>query len=263
MWRTLKITVIVMRRTGLLNNSTNRGWAAAFSLAAFHSSGSGTEWRIQSTSNAGKMPTRKITRSGSFSQVSRIMLATAAARLPRFTPVCSTAAIQGRHCGRPCFRQERRPHGPLAANPQRGQKPKDHQVPPRVGKERQAGEDGVGKNGEHQRPAAAQSIADAPEECRRPAPSQRGTPPESTSAYRPTDGSCSFTLQQVRHERRRHQRVQVHVEPVEQPAEPRRDSRPPLLRREVGQACDFLAGLIFSLRHGRLRGNNEGRMTNV
>ena len=41
--------------------------------------------------------------------------------------------------------------------------------------------------------------------------------------------------EQLRDERRGHQRVKVHVQPVERPAQPRRDARAPLLARNLAQ----------------------------
>ena len=45
--------------------------------------------------------------------------------------------------------------------------------------------------------------------------------------------------QQLRDERRGHQRVEVHVQPVEQPAQPRRDAGRLLGGRELAQGPRF------------------------
>ena len=102
-----------------------------------------------------------------------------ASKTPRLTPVCSTAAIQGRQ------RRARSPtatsaDGPFAANPQRRQESKDQQLPPRLREEGQAGEQRVGEDRQHQRPAAAQPVADPPKKPP-PRPSRPGTPPGSRS----------------------------------------------------------------------------------
>ena len=92
--------------------------------------------------------------------------------------VCSTAAIQGRHA-RPGLRQQRRPDRPFAADPQRREEPEDEQLPPGLREERQPGERGVGRDRQRQRPAAAEQVADAPEEpaAQRPADEERRLDP--------------------------------------------------------------------------------------
>src|SRR6185503_10991016 len=59
---------------------------------------------------------------------------------------------------------------------------------------------------------------------------------------------------QLRDERQRHQRIEVHVQPVERPAQPRRDAGFPLLRRELAFAtCDGAGGSFEWSGNGRRR----------
>ena len=64
----------------------------------------------------------------------------------------------------PGLRQQRGADGPLAADAERGQESDDEQLPPRLREEGKAGEQGIGEDGQAQRPAPADAVADAPEE---------------------------------------------------------------------------------------------------
>ena len=78
------------------------------------------------------------------------------------------------------FRTAARPDGPFPADAQRGQEAEDQQLPPSLGEEGQAGEQGVGEDGQRQRPAAAETIADPPKEpaAQRPAEEEGRLDPE-------------------------------------------------------------------------------------
>ena len=142
----------------------------------------------------------------------------------------------------PGLRQQRGADGPLAADAERGQEADDEQLPPRVREEGKAGEQGIGEDGQAQRPAPADAVADAPEETApdRPADQERGLDPGAVPAdvFIPCVGDAN----QLRDEGGRDQDVKVHVQAVEQPAEPGGDGRFPLVRREVAQALDLVAG---------------------
>ena len=136
---------------------------------------------------------------------------------------------------RPGFREQRRPHRPFAADAQRGQEPENQQVPPRLREEGQPGEGGVGQDGEAQRARPAQPVADAPEEpaAQRPAEHEPALDDRAVMAHARVGGAGG--PEQLRDERRGHQRVKVHVQPVERPAQPRGDARAPLLARDLAQ----------------------------
>ncbi len=115
---------------------------------------------------------------------------------------------------RPGFRQNRCPHGPFAADAQRRQEPKNHQMPPGMGEIRHACESRIRENRKHQRAAAAHSIANAAENRtpQRPTDEERRLNPRGMSTDR---WIVLVDAQQQRHKRRCHERVQIHVEPVE------------------------------------------------
>ncbi len=142
----------------------------------------------------------------------------------------------------PGLRQQRGADGPLAADAERGQESDDEQLPPRVREEGKAGEQGVGEDRQAQRPAPADAVADAPEETapNRPADQERGLDPGAVPAdvLIPRVGGAD----QLGDEGGRDQDVKVHVQAVEQPAEPGGEARLPLVRREVAQALDLVAG---------------------
>src|ERR1043165_5547796 len=96
-----RIVRIVVRNTLPWNNSLTRGAFAPIRLrAACHSSGSGTLRRIQNTISAGSNPTRNTNFSGDGCPLNILALSPTAAQAistPMFTPVWSTAAIQGPH----------------------------------------------------------------------------------------------------------------------------------------------------------------------
>ena len=98
---------MVVRRILPLNRSVIPG-VTVFFLASCHSSGSGTCFLIQKVIRAGSNPTKNSARSLKlvtsmpriFTLSGRIVRASpnmVATTTPKFTPLCSTAAIQGRH----------------------------------------------------------------------------------------------------------------------------------------------------------------------
>jgi hypothetical protein len=128
------------------------------------------------------------------------------------------------------------PDRPLAADPQGGQEPEEEELPPGLGEVGQPGEQGVGEDREHERPAAAEAVGDAAEE-----PAAQG-PADQEGRLDVRAGELDlrvlevFGPEQLGHERGGDEHVQVHVEPVEQPAEPGRDPGLPLPGRQVAQA---------------------------
>src|SRR5262249_26191043 len=61
--------------------------------------------------------------------------------------------------------------------------------------------------------------------------------------------------EQLSHERRRYERVEVHVQPVKSPAQPGRNARSPLLARELAQARDLaLLDVVAGRRDSGLGG---------
>ena len=207
--------------------------------AACHSSGSGTSWRIQKTRSAGRTPTRN-TRRG-------------------FWPASSEGRDRGQQDAEvdprlqdrrdpgppvlgPRLREQRRADGPFSPDAERGHEPEDEQVPPRLRERREPREERIRQDRQAERPAPPQAIADQPEEpaAERPA-EQEGRLDERAVPPHPLVPRV-VDEQQLRDERERDQRIQVHVQPVEQPAEPGRDARLPLLGREVAQAADLVIG---------------------
>ena len=158
------------------------------------------------------------------------------------TPVCKHGGHPGPPLLGPGLRQQRGADGPFAADAQRRQKAEDQQLPPGLREERQAGEQRIGQDRQDQRPAAAQQIAHPAEEtaAQRPAHEKRGLNPRAFLANQRVGRAGD--AQQVHDERRGHKRVEVHVQAVEQPAEPRGDAGFPLLRRDVTQTCHITLG---------------------
>src|SRR5262245_51044044 len=76
----------VVRKTSPLNNSPTPGPFPCLLFSFVHSSGSGTDFRIQNTSSAGTMPTKNTTR-GQLSNPFKHQFAKHASKTPRFTPV--------------------------------------------------------------------------------------------------------------------------------------------------------------------------------
>ena len=139
-----------------------------------------------------------------------------------------------RHPGAPTagprFRDEGRPHRPLASDPKRRKEPADEQLPPRLGEEREPGEQGVREDRHVQGPRAADSVADATEEAaaERPAHEEARLHDRARAAYRGIP--LVEAPEQFGYEGGSHERVEVHVEAVKQPAKPGGDAALPLLR---------------------------------
>ena len=165
--------------------------------------------------------------------------------MPRLTPVWSTAAIQGRQRRGQVSESSEAPtaHSPPIPRAARNRKisrchqvcaKNDRPVNRRVGEDRQASGPGSGRAGRRRG-----------RRSRRPAPSRPGTPPGSTSCTSRRRGSLvSATPEQLGDERGRDQHVQVHVQAVEQPAQPGGDARLPLRGGEVAQAPGSRRGRV-------------------
>ena len=122
---------------------------------------------------------------------------------------------------RPRFGKQARADRPFAADAERGEKAEDEQLPPGLREARETGESGVGENGEAQRAAAPELVADASEEsaAERPADEERRLNPRALLFHKRIVGAVR--ADELHHERRRDERVEMHVQPVEHPAEPR------------------------------------------
>ena len=131
---------------------------------------------------------------------------------------------------------------PFAADAQGGQEPEDEQLPPGPGEERQAREGGVGEDRQRQRPAAPHAVGDAPEEAaaQRPADQESGLDHGTVGAHQRV--FLAGDAQQLGDEGGGHQHVEVHGEPVEQPAQPGREAGLPLPRRQAAQGRHLTAG---------------------
>ena len=177
-----------------------------------------------------------------------MILASPAARMPTLTPVWSTAAIQGRHWRGQVSDSSDAPTAHSPPMPSAARNRKMSRVPPRLRKERQPGEGGVSQHRQAQRTRAAQPVADAPEEPapQRPAQHEAALDDRTVAAHARVGGGGG--PEQLRDERRGHQRVEVHVQPVERPAQPRGDARAPLLARELAQMRDLASDARAGLR---------------
>src|SRR5439155_4373627 len=100
-------------------------------------------------------------------------------------------------------------------------------------KERKPCERRISEHGKAQCAGAAQPITNAPEESSAQCPAQKESPLNNRAVMPHLRVSGSKAAEQLGDEGRRHQRVQVHVQPVECPPQPRRNSRPPLMFREL------------------------------
>ena len=114
-------------------------------------------------------------------------------------------------------------------------------MPPGLREERQPREAGVGEDGERQCPAAAQHIANAAKErpANRPADQECGL---DDGAMRADGGVTLWHQHELRHKRRRDERVEMHVEAVKHPAQPCGESGTALLRRQVAQSGNVRSG---------------------
>jgi hypothetical protein len=100
----------------------------------------------------------------------------------------------------------------------------------------EAGEDRVGEDGEAEGAAAAEPIAQAPEEAATQGPpgEERRLDPRALLAHGGVGGAGGG--EQLHHEGRGDERVEVHVQAVEQPAQPGRDAGLSLRGGQVAQA---------------------------
>ena len=134
---------------------------------------------------------------------------------------------------RPGLREEGGADCPFAADTQGGQEAEDEQLPPRLREERQSREQGIGKDGEHKSPAAAQPIRDAPEKSTSKCPTDQERCLDPGTVVTDLRILLAGNAEQLGDKRGGDQHIQVHVQAVEQPAQPRRNPRSPLLRRQI------------------------------
>ncbi len=159
---------------------------------------------------------------------------------PMLTALCRTAAIHGRHRRGHVSESSAAPTAhspPIPSAARKRQIRRCHQV---WAKNDNPVKSGIGEDREVQAPGAADAVADASEEpaAQRPAHQERGL---DDRAVAPTRSSRWSTSEQLRHEGRGHERIEVHVQAVEKPAQPGGDSRLPLVRRDLAQSRRFLA----------------------
>ena len=166
-------------------------------------------------------------------------MAAIARSTPKFPNDCRTAAIQGPQRRGQVSANSDAPTAHSPPIPSGGQKAADQKVPPGLRDEGEAGEEGVGKDSEYQGRGASKTIAQPAEKPapQRPAHEERRLNDRSVIAHRRI--ALVLYAEQLGHERGGHQRVEVHVQAVEKPAEPRGDTRLPLLRRKVAQPHDL------------------------
>src|SRR5439155_14503254 len=119
---------------------------------------------------------------------------------------------------RPRLREQRGANRPLASNAESGQKPENQEMPPAMRKTREPGEESVRQDRERQRAATSEKIAEAAEETAAQRPAEEK--PALDDARVPAHAGIAGALdgQELRDERRIHQRVKVHVEAVEGPS---------------------------------------------
>ena len=120
---------------------------------------------------------------------------------------------------RPGLGKERSADGPFAADTERGEETEDHQLPPSLREERKAREQRVGQDGQDQRATAAEPVADDAEEgaAQGPAEQERRLDPRAVERH----GRVGLLdHEQLGHEDRGDERIQVQVEAVEEPTEP-------------------------------------------
>ncbi len=130
---------------------------------------------------------------------------------------------------RPGFREERCSHRPFASDAQSREKSENKQLPPRLSKRRKPSEGRVSQNGQAEGPAAAQQIADPPEEGAAQRPAHQKEAVDDCPMLR-DDRIFGRKVHEQGDIRHRHQRVEMHVQPIEHPAKPGGDARSPLLR---------------------------------
>ena len=175
----------------------------------------------------------------------------------------------GAPAGRPRLREEAGPDGPFPADAEGSQKPEYHELPPRVRRGAEARAEGVGQDRERERLAPADAVAE---------------PAKKSAAERPADQERRLDIgglllypgiraargaQQVDDEGRGDQRVQVDLQPVEEPAEPCRDPGLPLPRGDAAKAFGFGGHSLFPgvtssgrpRRPGPPPGGRQGRGT--
>ena len=135
----------------------------------------------------------------------------------------------------PRFGEQRSSDCPFPTDTQSREEPENEQVPPGLGEEGEPGKKRVGQNGQAQRARAPQTVSDPAEEAAAQSPAQQ-EPALNQGTIVPNPSVCSgFGADELRHERRSHQGVKMHVQAVEGPPKPRSNSGAPLLRAESAQ----------------------------
>ena len=138
--------------------------------------------------------------------------------------------------GGPGLRKERGPDRPLPADPEGGQEPEQHQLPPGLRQRAKTRAERVGEDGQGKRPAAPQPV---------PEPAEEGAPERPADEEGRLDVgalllhggvAAPVRAQQEHDKRRRDERVEVELQPVKEPPEPRRRPRLPLPGCDAGEA---------------------------
>jgi hypothetical protein len=162
--------------------------------------------------------------------------------MPKFTAHCSTAAIQGRHFFGQVSESSEAPtaHSPPIPSAARNRKIIScHQV---LREERKAREKRVGEDRQDQRAAAAEAVADDAEER-----AAEG-PPEEEGRLDPRTVKRHGRVglrdeEQLRHEDRGDERVEVKVESVEEPTQPGGEAGLLLMGGQLAELRGFGGGL--------------------
>ena len=162
----------------------------AFSRAAVHSAGSGTLRRIQKTRKAGRIADEEHVAGR---QVGHQIDGDGGEQDADVDAVWSTAAIHGRQRLGQVSASSDEPTAHSPPMPSAARKRKMRRCHHVVREGREAGEDGVGEDGQAEGAAAAEAIADASEEAaaQRPADEERGLDPRALLAHGGVGGARS------------------------------------------------------------------------
>src|SRR5207248_9614295 len=101
-------------------------------------------------------------------------------------------------------------------------------MPPLVREKRQPGKCGIREDRQPQSPRASKTVADLAEEGAAERPTQKKRSLNNRAVLADFVICRAEISEQLRYEWRRHQRVEMHVQPVESPAKPGGDARTPL-----------------------------------
>ena len=154
---------------------------------------------------------------------------------------------------RPRLGQQRRADRPLTTDAERGHETEDHELPPGLRQRAQAGADRIREHRQRKRAAAPEHVPQSPEKCATQRPADEKRRLDVGALF--LDGRIRRVgrMQELHHEWRGNQRVEMQFEAVEQPAKPRGDAGLPL------PGGDFAE--VFGLGRGGLGGCDRSGVT--